>query len=246
MKTSDKLILFFSLSVLGLYGAAQLALYARSRQGEIVTNAPLEEGRITEYKGKAPAFLSLQGNVNVRLIPSDTFYIEYEREAKGKINCRPFGTDSLLVQGEDLSRMSPHRPFQGYSDFPWIEVHTGTHTRIRLTGVLAIVKGPTNSGRTDWDLQAINTQLWIGEAYGNETDFAAAELYDSVQVNATNTNIVLNRNAVIGQLTAQLDDQSEINDEHATIGKPAIHYTDRSKVNLTGINLNKLRQKGTQ
>src|SRR5258708_5418007 len=206
----------------------------------MVTSPAEEEGWGIKYKGEAPFFLSVQGNVNVRLIPSDTFFIEFDKHESSKINCRRSGADSLLIQGESIP-MNPHDIFQHYSDYPWIEIHAGPHTRIQLTNLLALLKGPKIAGRADWNLQAINTQLWIGEAYGMAPDSTAAEFYDSVQVHARNTNLVLHRNAVIGKLNVQLDDQSELDDQHATIGQPEIHYTDRSRINLTGANLDKLK-----
>src|SRR5258708_34848727 len=141
MKTSNKLLLFFFLSVLGLYGAIHLALYARSKQGKMVTSPAQEEGWGIQYKGEAPSFLSLQGNVNVRLIPSDTFFIEFDKHESSKINCRRSGADSLLIQGESIP-MNPHDIFQHYSDYPWIEIHAGPHTRIQLTNLLALLKAP--------------------------------------------------------------------------------------------------------
>lgn len=241
MKTSDKLLLSFFLSILGLYGGMQLVLYARARDGR-TTMAPKEEATWTvQYKGKVPSFLSVQGNVNVKLFPSDTFFIGYDKGDKGKIDLRESGADSLSIGGESIP-MNPHDNFQRYSDYPWIEIHAGPHTRIQLTNLLALLKGPKIAGHADWDLQAVNTQLWIGEAYGNESNLTTTDYYDSVQVQATNSNLVLHWNAVIGKLNVQLDDKSELNDQHARIGQPEIHYTDRSGIKLSGINLDRLRK----
>src|SRR5258708_8626047 len=102
MKTSDKLLLFFFLSVLGLYGAIHLALYARSKQGKMVTSPAQEEGWGIQYKGDAPSFLSLQGNGNVRLIPSDTFFIEFDNNESSNINCRRSSAANLVMLGESI------------------------------------------------------------------------------------------------------------------------------------------------
>ncbi|HWK07772.1 MAG TPA: hypothetical protein VNS58_29270 [Puia sp.] len=241
MKTSDKLLLCFSLSALVLYGAVHLGLYARSRDSKAITRLRQAESWTVQYKGKAPASLSLQGNVNITLIPSDSFFIKYDNGDKGKIELRGSGTDSLSIRGGAFS-MNPHDIFQRYSDYPWIEIHAGPQTLIRLNNLLALVKGPKITGRSDWNLEAINTQIWIGEGYGNENNFTAAEFYDHIQLNATNSNLVLHRNAVVGELNVQLDDQSELNDQHANIRQPEIHYTDGSRINLTGATLDRLRK----
>lgn len=240
MKRSDKLLLTFCLSVLCLYGVINLALYVRMRQGKIISDLKTDEGWITRYKGKAPALLSLQGNVNVRLIPSDTFYIQYHQEEGDKIHWGPAGTDSLSIEGGTIE-INPHDFYQRYSDYPWVDVHANARTHIRLTGLLALVKGLNKAGPAEWNLQAVNTQLWIGETYGNETNKIDFEHYDSIQVQAINSKLILHRNAIIEKLAVQLNDSSEINDQEVSVNRMELHYAPLSKLNLTGANLDKLK-----
>lgn len=240
MKKSDKILLFVFLSLLGLYALIHLSLYIRFKQGKIIKDLKTDEGWISRYKGQAPTLVSLEGNVNVRLLPSDSFYIEYHAEDSMKIKFSPLSADSLQIRGGGID-INPHEMFQRYSDFPWVDVHADMRTRIRMNGVLALVKGSKEAGHVQWDLQAINTQLWIGESYGNDADMHASEHYDSLQIQATNVKLELHRNAIIGKLDIRLDNQSELCDQHATISKPEIYYTEGSRVNLTGINLDKLR-----
>lgn len=241
MKRSDKLLLSFFLSILCLYGLIHLALYNRWRQGKVIADLKTDEGWVTRYKGKAPALVFLQGNVNVRLLPSDTFFVEYPKDEGGKIHWGPEGADSLVIQGA-LTAMNPHDIFQRYGDYPWVDVHAGPHTRIRLNGLLALVKGLKNGGSAEWDIAADNTQLWIGETYGNETNNIAFEHFDSIRVQGRDVNLILHRNVIIGKLDVHLDDRSALKDQNATISQLGIHYTDQSRINLTGANLDKLRE----
>jgi len=242
MKTSDKILLGFCLAVLCIFSAAHLELYARFRQGKITTNREGSEGWIGLYHGKAPAVLFVGGNVNVTLVPSDSFFIDYEERARGQIGLQQPGNDSLIVMAADVDRVNPRGIFQNYSEFPWMAVHAGPHTRILLQDVLALVKGPNDRQAASWDLVAKNSQVWIGEAYG-DNNLCVRESYDSVQIDAKNSNLVLHRNSVIQSLFVQLDARSEVNDHHAVIGKPVIRYADSSNINMTGRNLDKLRNK---
>lgn len=243
MKTSNKILLIFLLSLLGTVGAVHLALYAKYRQGRIVTKEERNGDWVTQYKGKTPVLVSLQGNINITIEPSDTFFVAIERGGDEHVSLVSTGDDALVIKGEDSSTIDPHNMFQNYSGRPWVVVHTGTHSHIQLTGVLALLKGRKTAGAFDADIRAINSQLWIGESYGFNNAPFPTESYDSLQVHAENANIILHGNAFIRQLSLQLDKRSEINDRHAGIGGLDIRYTDSSKINLTGANLNKLHRR---
>ena len=79
MKTSDKLLLTAALSSLGILGLVQVTLYAKYRSGNFVTEKELHAEQFTVYKMAAPEYLSVQGLLRVHIIPSDSFYIEVEK-----------------------------------------------------------------------------------------------------------------------------------------------------------------------
>lgn len=241
MKTSNKLLLIFFLSMpVGLI-AIHFALYGQVKQGHII-NSTQSTDWIRPYKGKAPAVVALESNINITLIPSDSFYVEYQQTDASHISCQPKGVDTLVIKGDGNIVMNPHTFFQYYSDLPWVSVHTGRHTRISLNGVLALLKGRTRHDGASIHIRAIDTQLWLGETYGSSGTDYPAQYYDTVLVDAENANLILHRNAVIGRLSVRMNSQSEINDQHANIDSIDLQYTPLTKILLTGVNLDKLRQ----
>jgi hypothetical protein len=241
MKTSNKLLLILFLSMPALLGVIHLSLHSQLKQGHIINSMQSMDEWIRPYKGKAPAIVALEGNINVILFPSDSFFVEYQKNDAGHISCQPAGEDSLVIKGDGTISMNPHAAFQYYSDLPWVSVHTGRHTDIRLKGILALLKGGDKPDGIRLHIRATDTQLWIGESYGaNGPDNPF--YYDSVLVEAKNANLVLHRNAVVRYLSATMDDKSEVNDQHANIGSIDLQYTPLTKIGLTGVNLDKLKQ----
>ncbi len=242
MKTSNKLLLTLALLVLGVFGVVHLTLYARLKAGHIVS-VHSEAGWLPIYKGKAPRLVVLEGDINVKVIPSDSFLIQIQEDAHGKVSCRLM-EDSLIVKGDSLLVINPHGVFQQYSDRPWITVHAPPHTDIRLNGVLAFLQGSRQPGKLNLQVQATYSQLWLGETYGaGGTDYPN-QYYDHVQVQAENCKLVLHQNAMIHKISIRLDELSEINDQITTIDSINIQHTPHSRINLTGANLDKLIKTG--
>ena len=243
MKTSNKLLLIFFLFVLAGFGTIHLTLYSQLRHGHIFNSRTSQEGWARAYEGAAPAILVVEGNINITLIPSDSFFVEVQEEFAGKVHCRST-TDSLVLKGDTSFVANPHGSAGNYGDLPWVSVHMGSLTGIRLRGVLALLRGNDKPGSFDTHITATNTQLWIGESYGINGGDYPSQYYDSLQVEGVNTDLVLHSNAHIQHLVAILDPRSEVNDLRAKLGTISIQYTPQTKINLTGINLDKLN-KGT-
>jgi len=243
MKTSDKLLLTLALLILGTFGAVHLTLYARMKAGHVLS-VHSQSGWRPAYKGKAPHLMILEGRINVKVMPSDSFLIEIQEEAEGKVSYHPAGKDSLVVKGDSILSINPHSYFQQYNDRPWITVHAPPHTNIRLNGVLALLQGSSQPGKLDLHVQSIYSQLWLGETYGSTGTDYPTQYYDSVQVQAENSKLVLHQNATIHKLSVRLDELSEIIDQITTIDSIYIQHTPHSRINLTGDNLDKLIKTG--
>lgn len=240
MKTSDKLLLTLALLILGVFGVINLTLYARMKAGHI-KNMYSHDGWVRSYTGKAPSAITLRGNINVTLIPSDSFTVEAQEDAAGRIHCRLL-QDSMIVYSDDTVPLNPHTWFQNFSDRPWVSVDipAGVHL-IRTEGQLALFRGSPKPGRLRLDIQAVNSQVWLGETYGLEGTSYPTFYYDSVYVQEMNSNLVIHPNAEIGRLSVHLDPQSEINDLKGKLGSIDLQYAPESKINMKGSTLDKLK-----
>jgi hypothetical protein len=264
MKTSDKLLLISFLSVLGLFGSVHLALYARYSHGDIITEKELRAERFIRYTVPAPLALSLEGGLNVRIIPSDTFSVEMEKAAvggngleKGTVTVKGMNEeslpelsyrlkgDTLIITGNSTRKVTMHDPWQiYYNNFPRVNVYTGNLKSIRLSGGMAVLKGETRPGLFNTSLSVENALLWIGESYDDNDKALPADALDSVSIWAVNSMLVPHRNAVLRKLNVKLDDRSEIDDQQAVIGRSAISYSAGARINMTGANLKNLQPAG--
>lgn len=249
MKRSEKILLAFFLFSLLAFVAVHLSLYARYRQGNI--SSGLENISKKEFPGGAvPAVLSINGNLNVRLIPSDTFSVEWDQHAEKRVQIRRSG-DSLIIDGESTVTRDPHSPWQQFDNLPWIFVSCGGLKNIELSGVLATMKGGLVPGRIGLGMELSNTQLVLGrpgellngfhQFPPDPQDRSGREFYDSLDIHAVNSNLVLNANIVVHALRLQLDDRSELQDYDAEIERPVIQYADHSRITMSGVYLKNLK-----
>jgi hypothetical protein len=249
MTTSNKLLLIFFLAVSGIFGAVHLALYARYSMGNIsARNA--DELQVIDPGGSAPVVLSLKGNLNVRIIPSGAFFVEWVQRDGEKISKRRSG-DSLIISGNMNVMRNPHNQWQQYDDFPWITVHCGQLKKMQLSGVLAMMKGRPSSNKFPLALGLTDTQLVMGEPDDQRSEIQigphatraghSREFYDSLDIHSVNSNVVMNKNIVIHDLHVQLDERSELHEFDAEIDRPEILYADHSQITLSGTNLRKLK-----
>jgi len=241
MKTSDKLLLTLALLILGVFGAINLTLYARMKAGHLKSMYS-PGGWARAYEGRAPSKITIKGNINLTLIPSDSFSVEVQEEAAGRIHCRLSG-DSMIVSSEDTLPLNPHTFYQNYSDRPWVSIDIPSSVSlVRMEGQLALFRGARKPGNVRFDIQAVNSQIWLGETYGMEGASYPAYYFDSVHVQEVNSSLIIHENAEINRLSAHLDDQSELNDMKGTLGALHLQYGPQSKINIKGATLDKLKE----
>jgi len=200
------------------------------------------DGWTRSYEGRAPSKITIQGNINVTLIPSGSFNIEVQEDAAGKIHCQLSG-DSMIVRSDDTLPLNAHTSFQNYSDRPWVSIDlTPDVDLVRVEGQLALFRGSSKPGNLHLEIQAVNSQVWLGETYGMEGALNPAYYYDSVHIEEVNSNLQIHQNAEIRRLSAHLDDQSEFNDFKGMSGRLHLQYAPGSKINIKGSTLDMLKQ----
>lgn len=248
MKTSNKILLIFFLSAIGVLGAVHLALYAKFSKGEIVTGEDREKEILIAYNGAAPSRLILKDNLNVTIIPSDTFSVEMDKRDAEKITCRRSG-DSLILTGDKAGWIDPFDEQRDFNSLP-VTVYCGHLENIFLSGCMGRINGRKKPERFTIDLTLKDASLRTGgyfEYYGNPHQPLIREYYDSIRVDASHSNLMIQQNGSIRSLYVQLADGSwirdgsPIRDGKARIERAEIHYSDDSWLDLSGENLRKLK-----
>ncbi len=97
MKTSDKILLTSALSSIGILGLVHLTLFAEYKRGDILTEKGIHAEDFRRVDIPAPEYVSVHGLFRVDIIPSDTFYIEFEK------NDQHVPGAGLILKGGDPS-----------------------------------------------------------------------------------------------------------------------------------------------
>lgn len=267
MKTSDKLLLGFSLASLGMFGGIHLVLYAEYKSGNILEEKELHNEQFIRFRMPQPRYLSLQGTIWVNILPSDSFYVEFPKKLiypadvffqRTKNSPDPAlpryqqKGDTLTIMGNNKD-VPIHRPFAdpGYeTSVPAINVYCRGLQEIDLRNGQVLLKGAGSaSPLVTVRLRLENSTLWIGDAIYDRGDYLGSqnlypapepkEKFDSLEVESFNSIVLLNRTADIRSLHVRLDRGSELNDQLGSVEQLTIGYSRDSRINLGGGNLKK-------
>lgn len=263
MKTSNKLIIGFAISFFLGAIAIHGLLYNEYRKGHFVSAEQMTAERFTRIPLPAPKVISFEGTIWVNLSPADTFALDIPRNnedpdagmfektalpitrstnplqqgnlAGGKAITWLQRGDTLFVIGTTMTPI--HRPFTGWpyrSNIPQVTVHTSAPGEVLLNNGQIYLQGTNDSSiLRKARLNIRNSTLWIGMHYETRRD-GPTEYFDSVDLRAQNSIIVLNTAAYIRHLQASLTDSSVITDQYARLINSVIHSSPDSRVDLSG------------
>ena len=261
MKTSDKILLISSLSSIGIFGLVHLALYAKYRRGDILMEKNLHAQQLAVHPIPAPRWLVVRGLLRTHIIPSDSFAIEFldGMDEVRRIRLKQAGGlfpekveepfyhregDTLFIEGDkgqeiDQQFASQMRP----APFPIVNVYCRGLELIEMEGGQITLVGGTRARPAGANLAIRNGVLWVGQ-YHSQADKDYPDLFDTVQVRASGSTVMLNNPVMVARLQANLTNHSLIDDRNIDIGQLALNCDSTSKVSFTGKNLQKLRPAG--
>jgi hypothetical protein len=265
MKTSDKLLLGTALAAMLLFGGASLAVYARYKSGDIITEK--EVFRLNHLKTAlpAPSFLRIKGISDVHFIPADTFAIEYE---KGGIRedgiIRPVNKNHVIIkEGNDLvleprySRSGDTLIIDGYDpdalpSAPGSRAVNGVYSltvyglksgSIELENGNSYIEGAAVAGSGDYRILLKQNRLQIGQKKEDETTENENPSYiRGLAVSASDgSSIELGRAVHIDDLRVELDSLCSLSEGTGwNIGKVHIQADGHAQFNISGSLWNKI------
>ena len=260
MKTSNKLLIALGLVILLGISLIQVVLYSNYRQGRIVSPKELQSERYTRFAMTAPSYLSLTGILWVNIIPSDTFYVEFPKENRPTAMDKKISTlprfanetsslsyrqsgDTLLITGDN--NVTIHRPFADWfyrANQQQVNIYChGLKEIFFSNGQLYLHGADHQTGLPSAKIHIDSSTLWIGDYKEYDSEPAATEFFDSLDIRSLNSVFLINRSASIHKLQVQMDHRSELNDRQAQVDSLLVNYSNDSRVGLTGENLKKAR-----
>lgn len=240
MKTSDKIILFSTLTAIGLFGGAHLLQYARYRAGDILTYKDLNREDYVPHTGTQPAWLILEGPMRASIVPADSFHFDLAKKDLSSFGYRQSG-DSLIIGADERLIKNPHQGWNDYLLFPAINIYCPVLRGIRIRNGFAVLQNEQGRPGISVSLELDSSQLWVG-AYNQDRDSVIqTEPYDSIRINAVNSAIVLNRQAYVKALDLRLDDRSDLVDRFSRFDTARIQGEKNTNIHLKGSNFKKIR-----
>jgi hypothetical protein len=240
-----------------------ILIYRELHKGHITTIEKEQAARRAHFPLAAVRHLILSGTIWVNIIPSDSNVIQVPEEAIDQTVKIPVvfrldapdamrpsfrqSGDTLYVSGNNDQPL--HRPFADWfyrQGVPQINVYASGVRDIQVVKGQVVVRGqPAAVSGTSLQLVAQNSTVWLGELDNRPEGSTTRrklpdEFFDSVSLHLTNSILLLNRPATIGDLWARMDSSSELNDRSSSLGGARIVVSPDSRASFTGKNLSKL------
>jgi hypothetical protein len=263
MKASNKWLLGFLVVAFGFSLAVYGVLYGQYRKGNFIRASQLHDERFIHESIAPSRILAIDGAIWVNLIPADSFAIEMPRINKDpddglfvdqpRIRVKKIGGDNMAVtwrqNGDTLfltgNIHNPiHRAFSNFyyrRDLPQVNILSPRLGEVWLDNAQVYLQGGPDATRNgSARINVRNSTLWIGMQYDNHRQ-DPHEYFDSIDIEAANSNILLNAPATIHRLQATLTDSSWLSDQYATLDSAIIRTDPASVGQLTGANLKRTR-----
>jgi len=259
MKTSDKLLLGTALAAMLLFGGASLAVYARYKNGDIITEKEVNRQNHLKTTLPAPEWLRIKGIDEIHFIPADTFAIEYEKggiredgiirtvnknEVKIKEGIelvrepRYFRSgDTLIIDGYDPKGAEQSEAFSVRS----LNVYGLKGGSVELESGTSYIEGGATAGSGDYRILLKRNDLHIGR--GEENDVPATTSYiRGLSVSASDgSEIELNPGVHIDDLQVELDSLSTLSEVAGwNIRKIHVQADGQAQLDISGSLWNKI------
>jgi hypothetical protein len=240
MKTSDKILLYSSLGVIGLFLALDLVHYASYSRGEILDFAGIEQQDFERHQEEGIRWLVLNGPMRTTFYPADRLTIDVDRSRKSQFSFERHG-DTLLLSLENAWSRSAHDDFRSYGDYVPVHVFFPALKGIKLIGGFAVLDNEEGRRAPDVALELDSTQCYVGNYDMHADTVYSIEPWDTIKVQGVNCNLIVNRQAHVRALDLRMDANSEVSDRFSRIDTGYIRAESTTTLHLRGENLKKLR-----
>lgn len=240
MKTSDKILLYSSLGVIGLFLALDLLHYASFSRGEILDFAGIEQQDFERHEAEGVHFLVLDGPMRTFFYPSSRMTVDVDRSRSSQFSFERHG-DTLLLSLKNAWSRSAHDDVRSYGDYVPVHVFIPALRGIKVIGGFAVLDNEEGRRAPDVALELDSTQCYVGNYDMHADTVYSIEPWGVLSVRGVNCNLIVNRQAHVRALDLRLDAQSEVSDRFSRIDTGYIQADSTTVLHLRGENLKKLR-----
>src|SRR5581483_11633457 len=137
MKTSDKIVLYSTLSVFGILAMVHLLHYVKYRRGEILDFNAIEAEDFTQHSMTGINWLVLDGPMHTVLYPADSLRFDLDKRGDARFVYSRDG-DTLHVALDAWAR-SAHDDWHSYQGYPRVHLFFRELKGIRIRNGYAVL-----------------------------------------------------------------------------------------------------------
>ena len=241
MKTSDKLLLGFFLLVLIIFTGVQATLYAKYKNGKILSGKEMIDRQFSTYRLAVPGNLLIHGFQWVTIVPSDSFYFHAARDGR-PLTKQPYNwlADTLEITGDGLMKRNGAGYLGSESGYWELIVYCPSIKQIRLVSTDVNLVGNFLPHGNDYRFSLLDAHLRMG-SFNYPDTLRHQQYFHYLQVNADSSALYLNENAHIDSAMLFMDKKSIVNDNGASLHSIEVRCPEKTNINLTARNFEKLK-----
>jgi hypothetical protein len=242
MKTSDKILLYSTLSAVGLFAAIDLLQFAQYRSGDILDFKALQQRDYTRHSLAGIHWLVLDGPILSTLRPSENDSLEFDvnKMQEAGVDWVRRG-DTLTISKKGGRIRSPHDNWYSFMDYTPVHLYTPSLRGIRVNN--GNVSLANESGKPGLSAHFVidSTQMWVGAFMPDADSVYSVEPWDTISVRGANSNFILNRQAHVKELGLLLDNGSQAEDRFSKVDPGFIQGDTNTIIHIRGKNFGKIR-----
>jgi len=236
MRTSNKILLGVYLTAILILAGIHIALYAKYKTGGYVASKDVWKLDYTRHQLKMVKYVVATGMDNITIIPSDTAMLEIEKRNSSLVRFQVIG-DSLILRGDTVITASDGslRVQKSWSE---LKIYLPSDAFIKGNNAEFTLKGSTDSNKAlSYDIVLDND----GKVHFSENPWndSSNRYYRNITVHAHSSTIEFAAHTVVDEMNLDLI-HSDFEDKDAVINKVSIQSDQKSRLSVTGGNLQKL------
>ena len=236
MRTSNKILLGIYLAAILILAGIHISLYAKYKSGGYIAAKEMWRLDYTRHELKIVKYIVATGMDNITIIPSDTGFLEIEKNNSSRIRFQVTG-DSLVLRG-DTTMVRSDGSSQVQKSWTNVNIYLPSVSAIKGDNAEFTLRGSTDSSKAlSYDITLDHEgRVRFPENPWNDS---SSRFYRNVTVRADASGIELAAHAVVSEMNLTLM-SSGFEDKDALINKLTIQSDQKSTLALTGGNLQKL------
>jgi hypothetical protein len=244
MRTSNKILLSVFLAAVLVIAGIHIALYAKLKRGDFIAAKEIWKMDYTRHELSRVNYIVATGMDNITLIPSDTCWLEIEKNNSSRFSSRiryQVKGDSLILIG-DTTIIKGDGSSQVRKSWTKLNIYLPYATTIKGDNTEFTLKGAADSSKApSYDITLDHEgKIRFAE---NEWKDSSSRFFKIVNLHADHSSgIELANYAVVDEMNLVLM-TSSFEDKNAVINAGSIQADKKSTLALNGDNLQKLRQR---